>query len=387
MHLIKGVHCLGPEPLGRRDILIGGGRILGLSENIDPPGGVDCEIVDGCALTATPGFIDGHVHIAGAGGDGGPETRTPEVQPKALAEAGTTSCVGCLGTDGFTRTVGSVLMKAKSLRAQGLSSYCYTGSYQVPAPTVTGGVETDLCYLTEVIGVGEVAVSDHRSSSPTKTELLKLGKSAHVGGLLGGKVGIVHVHMGDGADPFRPIYDAVEAGDLPLNKFYPTHVNRNTHILEEAKTFGRHAPVDITVGAGPDKPPKAIGATAWDAVIALLQADVPLANITLSSDACGSLPIYDDDGKFISMQVAQPRVLLGTFQKIVRDGMLPPEQALALITRNPARILQLSGKGSLTAGADADILLFDKNWELNGVFANGVPWMRDGALVRTGTFG
>jgi len=386
MHLIKGVDCLAPEPLGRRDILIGGGRILGLSENIDPPGGVDCEIVDGGALTATPGFIDGHVHIAGAGGDGGPETRTPEVEPKALAEAGTTSCVGCLGTDGFTRTVGSVLMKAKSLRAQGLSSYCYTGSYQVPAPTVTGGVETDLCYLTEVIGVGEVAVSDHRSSSPTTTELLKLGKSAHLGGLLGGKVGIVHMHMGDGADPFRPIYDAVEAGDLPLNKFYPTHVNRNAHILEEAKAFGRHAPVDITVGAGPDEPPKAIGATAWDAVIALLQADVPLANITLSSDACGSLPIYDDDGKFVSMQVAQPRVLLGTFQKIVREGLLSPEQALALITCNPARILRLSGKGNLAAGADADILLFDKNWELSGVFANGVPWMRDGALIRTGAF-
>lgn len=386
MLLIKGVDCYAPGPLGRRDILVGGGKILGLGDGIEPPRGVECTVVDGNGLTATPGFIDGHVHIAGAGGDGGPETRTPEVQPKALAEAGTTTCVGCLGTDGFTRTVGSVVMKAKSLRAQGLSSFCYTGSYQVPAPTVTGGVETDLCYLSEVIGVGEVAVSDHRSSSPTTAELLKLGKAAHVGGLLGGKAGIIHVHMGDGADPFRPIYDAVEAGDLPLTKFYPTHVNRNDHILEEAKAFGRHAAVDITVGAGPDEPPKSIGATAWDAVMALLQADVPLDHVTLSSDACGSLPVYDETGRFVSMQVAQPRVLTATFQKIVRDGLLPPEQALALITSNPARILQLSGKGRLAAGADADILLFGKDWDLSWVIANGVPWMQDGALVRTGTF-
>jgi len=386
MHLIKGVDCYTPEAIGVRDILVGGGKILGLSESIDPPRGVDCTVVEGAGLSATPGFIDGHVHIAGAGGDGGPDTRTPEVQPKALAEAGTTSCVGCLGTDGFTRTVGSVLMKAKSLRAQGLSSYCYTGSYQVPAPTVTGGVETDLCYLAEVIGVGEVAVSDHRSSSPTTIELLKLGKSAHVGGLLGGKAGIVHVHMGDGADPFRPLYDAVAAGDLPLTKFYPTHVNRNDHILEEAKVFGRHAAVDITVGAGPDEVQKAFGATAWDAVIALLQGGVPLDHITMSSDACGSLPVYDENGNFVSMQVAQPLVLLKTFQKIVRDGLLPAERALALVTANPARILQLSGKGRLAVGADADILLFGKEWDLSWVIANGVPWMRDGGLVRTGTF-
>ncbi|WP_425403238.1 beta-aspartyl-peptidase [Hwanghaeella sp.] len=387
MYLIKAVECYAPEHLGRVDILIGGGKVLGVAEKIDPPRGLDCAIVDGAGLVAAPGFIDGHVHIAGAGGDGGPETRTPEVLPKALAEAGTTSCVGCLGTDGFTRTVGSVVMKAKSLRAQGLSSFCYTGSYQVPAPTLTGGVETDLCYLAEVIGVGEVAVSDHRSSSPTTSELLKLGKAAHVGGLLGGKAGIIHVHMGDGADPFRPIYDAVEAGDLPISKFYPTHVNRNDHILEDAKAFGKHAPVDITVGAGPDEPPKAIGATAWDAVIALLAAEVPLKNITLSSDACGSLPVYDENGTFVSMQVAQPRVLLRTFQKIVRDGLLPAEKALALITSNPARILQLSGKGRVMAGGDADILLFGKNWDLQWVFANGVPWMQDGDLIRTGTFG
>ncbi len=387
MYLIKSVNCYTPTPIGRRDILLGGGKILGLAERIEPPVGVECEVVDGADLSVTPGFIDGHVHIAGAGGDGGPETRTVEAQPKDLAVAGTTSCVGCLGADSFTRTVGSLVMKAKSLKAQGLSTFCYSGGYRVPAATLTGEVETDLCYLSEVIGVGETAIADHRSSSPSVSEILKLGKSSHVGGLLGGKVGIVHVHMGDAKDPFRLIYDAVERDQLPLSKFYPTHVNRNSHILEDAKSYGKNAPVDITIGSGPDGPPSGIGENSWDAAVTLLESGVPLDHITMSSDAYGSLPVFDEHGEFVSMEVAQPRVLLRTFQKMVREKLMSPEQVLALITSNPARILRLAGKGVLAAKADADLLLFGKDWDLSWVFANGVPWMRNGTLVKTGTFG
>ena len=287
MLLLRNADVLAPKPLGRKDILMAGGKILGLADRIEPPRGVPCDEQDATGMTATPGFLDVHVHIAGAGGDGGPATRTAEISPGELVEAGTTTCVGCLGTDGFTRTVGSVVMKAKSLRAQGLSAYCFTGSYQVPPPTLTGSVETDLCYLDEVIGVGETAVSDHRSSSPTVPELRKLSKSVHVGAMLGGKRGVIHVHMGDAPDPFRPLYDAAEGSELPLSKFYPTHVNRNPHILEDAKVFGKLAPVDVTVGAGPEAHGGGREHRAWDAVVALLEAGVPRENVTMSSDAGG----------------------------------------------------------------------------------------------------
>ncbi len=387
MILIRNDTLFDPAPCGVVDLFLGAGRILGVGTDITPPAGVDCLTIDGTGLSATPGFIDGHVHIAGAGGDGGPATRTPEVQPDQLALAGTTSCVGCLGTDGITRTVGSLVMKAKSLRAQGLSTWCYTGSYQVPPPVLTGGVSEDLCYIEEIIGVGETAVSDHRSSSPTTVELTKFGKSAHVGGMLAGKAGIVHVHMGDGEDPFEPLYQVARESDLPISKFYPTHVNRNARILEDAKAFGKLAPIDITVGAGPEGKAKAVDQNAWEAAVLLREAGVPIDNLTLSSDACGSLPVYDEAGNFQSMQVAQPRVLLATIQKMLREELMPVEDILSLVTRSPAQILHLHGKGRVQAGRDADILLFDNDWSLDTVIAGGAVWMRDGALVRNVTFG
>ncbi len=376
-----------PQPLGRRDILLGGGKILGVAEAIDPPGGIDCRVVDAAGLFATPGILDAHVHTAGAGGDGGPISRTPEIAVGDLIEAGTTTCVGCLGTDGFTRTVGSVVMKAKSLRAEGLSAYCYTGSYQVPPPTLTGAVETDLCYLDEVLGVGETAVADHRSSSPTALELRKLLKSAHVGGVLSGKRGVVHVHMGDGPDPFRVLYDAAEDSQLPLSKFYPTHINRNSGILEQAREFGKKAPVDITVGAGLEGRNESIEQNAWDAVTDLLQAGVPLEHITMSSDAGGTLPVFDDKGAFVGAEVAKPKVLLRTVQKMIREKILTPEQAFSLVTSTPARILGLSNKGVVKAGVDGDLLLFDQSWELAGVIAMGELWSLHGEPMKSSFFG
>ena len=133
MLLIRNAEFYSPMPVGQQDILFGGGKILGIADRIEPPKGIECTELDAAGMIATPGFIDVHVHIAGAGGDGGPITRTSDVAVKDLVAAGTTTCVGCLGTDGFTRTVGSVVMKAKALRAGGLHAYTYTGSYQVTA--------------------------------------------------------------------------------------------------------------------------------------------------------------------------------------------------------------------------------------------------------------
>ena len=84
------------------------------------------------------------------------------------------------------------------LREEGLSAWCYTGGYHVPATTLTGSVRSDIVNLEPVIGVGEVAISDHRSSQPSVEEILRLASEAHVAGLMTGKAGIVHFHLGDG---------------------------------------------------------------------------------------------------------------------------------------------------------------------------------------------
>ncbi|MFR4383484.1 MAG: hypothetical protein ACLT4X_03910 [Phascolarctobacterium sp.] len=84
-----------------------------------------------------------------------------------------------------------------------------TGSYEFPVHTMTGDVRRDIILIDKVIGVGELALSDHRSSEPTLDELKRVLTQARLGGMLSGKAGVVQFHMGIGA-----------AGIEPLRKFY-----------------------------------------------------------------------------------------------------------------------------------------------------------------------
>ena len=235
MILFKNCEVYTPDYIGKKDVLVGGTKILAIADNIPEPQNIPVEVVYADGLKMIPGLIDAHVHIAGAGGEGGPATRTPELQLSQFIEAGITTVIGCLGTDGMTRSVESVLMKAKGLRADGVSCWIYTGAYQVPTPTITGEVGKDIATIEEVIGVGEIAISDHRTSFPTTDELIRLTEHARVGGMLGGKAGIVNIHLGDAYNPFQPLYDVVEKSMLKLTQFFPTHCNRNDYTLEDAK--------------------------------------------------------------------------------------------------------------------------------------------------------
>ena len=321
-----------------------------------------------------PGLIDSHVHITGGGGEGGPASRMPELQLSMMVEAGVTTVIGCLGTDGFTRTVESVLMKVKSLRAQGVSAWMYTGAYQVPAPTITGDVMKDIALFEEIIGVGEVAVSDHRSSVPSTYELARIAAQARVAGMIGGKAGIVNLHLGDARDPFRPVHDVVAISQLGYKQFVPTHCNRNDYIFEDAKEYGKKGYIDITTSSYPYyadeeiKPSKALKQ--------LLESGVPLGHITFTSDACGSLPGFDPvSGELIKIEMGLPSSILREIKEAVLIDEIPLEQALQVATSNPANILKLLGKGYIREGYDADLLLLDQEFNIVRLMANGKMMM------------
>lgn len=384
MILLKKCMVFAPESLGLLDILLGGGRILGVAPTIDPPRGVGVEMVDCSGLSAIPGLIDAHVHIAGAGGEGGPATRTPEMQLSHMIEAGGTTVIGCLGTDGFTRSFESVLMKVKSLRAQGVSAWMYAGAYQVSTPTLTGDVGRDLSLIDEVIGVGEIALSDHRSSHPSAGELTRLAAHTRVGGMLGGKAGIVNIHMGDAKNPFAPLYSVVENSELSFRQFFPTHINRNHYIFEDAKTYGKQGVVDITTSSWPYFPDEEIKPS--EAVQLLLEAGVPLEHITMTSDAFGSLPPFDSEGNLIRLEMGLLTSLFNEMCGTELREQLDLSTTLGTVTSNPARVLKISSKGRIRTGADADICLIDSNLNLNSVIALGEWMLRDGQLLRKGTY-
>lgn len=385
MILIKNANVYAPDYLGKKDILIAGGKIVAIENSIEPPKSVKCEVIDATGLKLTPGYIDAHVHIAGAGGEGGPATRTPEIQLSILIEAGVTTVIGCLGTDSITRNVESVLMKAKGLRSEGISAWIYTGAYQVPTPTITGDVGKDVALIEEVIGVGEIAISDHRSSCPSTDELIRITEHARVGGMLGGKAGVVNIHMGDAKNPFQPIHDAVAKSELKYKQFFPTHCNRNDYIFEDSKEYGKKGWVDLTTSSYPYFPQYEIKPS--KALKILMESGVPIEHITFTSDACGSLPDFDPEtGELRQLEMGLPNANHRELVDAVNQEGIPLEVALKALTSNPANVLKLKQKGKIGVGMDADLLLLDGDLKIKSMIAMGEVMSKDYKPIRFGAY-
>ncbi|MBT3208174.1 MAG: beta-aspartyl-peptidase [Bacteroidetes bacterium] len=384
MKLIKQAEIYSPEPIGKKDVLIGGGKILAIEDEINLPENLKFETINAEGLKMIPGLIDAHVHIAGAGGEGGPATRTPELQLSQLIDGGITTVIGCLGTDGFTRNQESVLMKVKSLRAEGVSSWMYAGAYQVPTPTLTGDVGRDISLIEEIIGVGEVAISDHRTSFPSTDELIRLVEHARVGGMLGGKAGIINIHMGDAKNPFQPIHDAVAKSELKYKQFLPTHCNRNDYIFEDAKEYGKKGYIDITASSYPYFPEYEIKPS--KAIVQFLEAGVPLEHITMTSDANGSLPDFDENGNLVKLEMGQPRSVFDEIIDTITEEKLPIEKAIKVATSNVADILKLKQKGRILVGKDADLVMLDSKNRIYHMIANGNIMVKNAKALRKGAY-
>jgi beta-aspartyl-dipeptidase (metallo-type) len=386
--LIQNGEVYAPEYLGKKDILIVDNKIGFIEEKIEPPHQfVDIKIVDATGKYVVPGFIDSHVHIMGGGGEGSFRTRTPEIQLTQATLAGITTLVGVIGTDGTTRTMASLVAKARGLEEEGITCYAQTGSYQVPLKTLTGKIEDDIILVDRIIGVGEVAIADHRSSQPTVNELTKIASAARIGGMLSGKSGIVNVHVGDSHDHLKLLEEIVDTTDIPIKQFYPTHINRNAHLFEAGIQYAqRGGYVDFTTSTIPQfledgevKCSKALKR--------MLDAGVPVEQITYTSDGQASLPNFDGDGELIGLQIGQVSSLYSEVKDAVLEEGIPLETAIKVITSNPAKILKLKQKGHVETEKDADLVLLDKNTlEVNTVFAKGKLMVENGEAIVKGTF-
>lgn len=346
-----------PEHSEATDILMAGGRIAALGRDLEAPTGWPVEIIEARDLTAVPAFIDQHVHVTGGGGEGGWHTRCPEIMASEIAAAGVGTVVGVLGTDSISRSPADLLAKVRALRAEGIAAYMYTGAYRIPPPTLTGDVQRDLAWIPEVIGVGELAISDHRSSQPRQDEIERVVADARVGAMLAGKLGICHFHLGDGERGLEPLRRLLAETEIPAAQVIPTHVNRRHELLQQAADYVEEfdANVDVTAFDGPDDE-----LSAFNAVRTLLRYGVPPGRITISSDCNGSEPEFDESGAVTGTRVARNTALLRDWRRLVLEDVLTLEQALGLVSGNVARVLGLHRrKGALVVGADADVTLLD----------------------------
>ena len=386
MLLITNVDLHAPARRGRADLLVAGERIVHVADRIERPGKF-CQVYDAGGAIAAPGLVDCHVHVAGGGGEGGYATRTPELLLSDAIRGGVTTVVGCLGTDGVTRHPAGLLAKVRGLEDEGITAFMWTGHYAVPVHTLTGSIERDLLLIDKVIGVGEVAVSDHRSTQPTFEEFARVAAEARRGGILSGKAGVVNVHLGDGARGLSLLRRVVEQTEIPISQFLPTHVNRNPSLFEEGLAWAKAGgAIDFTTSAVPaffeeGEVKCSLG------LRRAIEAGVDVSRITFTSDGQGSLPSFDERGVLKRLEIGRVTSLWSEIRDAVRDEGLALETVLPVGTSNPARVLKLRRKGEIAAGADADLILVDPaELTIHGVLARGRWLMRDAAPQARGTF-
>lgn len=384
MELLINAELYDPEPRGRSHLLVGGERVLWVGTEIpELPSSLGVSIYDLEGLRVIPGFIDCHVHLTGGGGEAGMHSRVPPVELSRITAGGVTTVVGVLGTDDTVRSPAELVASSRGLIAQGLSAYCYTGGYHVPPVTVTGSVRHDIVHIDVIVGVGELAISDHRSSQPTLDELLRIAGDAHVAGLMTGKAGIVHLHVGSGRRGLELVWRALKESELPPSVFNPTHVNRTRALFDEALELAqRGSVVDIT--AFPVDPDE----DAWSAPQALtryLESGAPPARVTISSDGGGCLPVFDADGRVTQMNVGRPSAMAEALKELLACGQ-PLERILPAFTTNQASLLLLPHKGRLRVGSDADLVVLDEAGGVRDVMARGRWHVREDRSMIRGTF-
>ena len=388
MKLIRNVNVYAPEKLGIKDVFIAGGKICKIDDKIELPEALGAEVIDGTGMIMTPGFIDCHVHVLGGGGEGGFGNRTPEATLSGLTRFGITTVVGCLGTDGYGRDIKALVAKLKGLKEQGITAYGYTGSYQVPVRTLTENSTEDIMMIDEIIGVGEIAISDHRSSQPTFEEFARLCADARLGGILSGKAGIINIHLGDSPRCMDLIERVIDETEIPSTQFLPTHVNRNAMLFEKALDYAeKGGAIDFTGNEDIDY---------WETVCdevrvctgvrRLLDRGISSDLFTFSSDGQGSLPLYSPEGVFLGMGMGQSSCLLKEVKECVNKADIPLEIAIKAITSNPAKVLKLDKKGRIAEGMDADLCMLNRDLDVDTVIALGQVMVKGGEPIVKGAF-
>lgn len=359
--IIENGEIYAPEYLGKGSLLLAGERILKVGE-VDKRAvralGVEYDTIDARKCLVTPGFIDPHEHLLGGSGEKGFSTQTPELSATELIGAGVTTVVGCLGVDTTMKTMPGLLAKAKALEEEGLSAFIWTGGYDVPPKTITGTARNDIMFIREVIGAGEIAISDERSTDHVPHELARLVIDTHNGGMLSRKAGVTHFHVGEGKGKLRPLRKLLEEFDVIRPEWlYPTHISRTEELMLEAvELTQRGSFVDIdTVDEDLTKQLKFYRDNGGD-----------MEKLTVSSDA----------------SITSPLTFFEQIRACLLDGQFPVEQVLKLVTSNTATVLQFRQKGRLKPGFKADVLLLDRDsFELREVVSSGRRLLVEGKIA------
>ncbi|MGE5849059.1 MAG: amidohydrolase family protein [Candidatus Methylomirabilota bacterium] len=383
--LLRGGHVFDPEDRGVADVLILDGRILAVGAGLPVPTGIgEGTVQDARGRIVLPGLIDGHIHVMGASGIGGPATRSTDLQIDRITTAGVTTVISPLGSDSLSRTIPALLARAAALEAEGITALCYTGGWWNPVPTLTGNPQADVAFVDRIVGI-KVALSEALAPAYSMEELCRLAHAAYTGGRLAGKTAVLHAHIGDQPDGLTPLRKTQQLTGIPPDRLVATHVNRNPDLWQQALEYARAGgSIDLTAMQRPETgPPQALPPA--KAIRETLATRTPAARITLSSDTGAAYPRHDAAGRAAGQYMAGPDCLLDVMRELVRDGFTWG-QAVAFATRHVADLLGLHRKGRIAPGCDGDLLLLTPAGDVDRVYCRGRLMVEAGTAIVRGPF-
>jgi beta-aspartyl-dipeptidase (metallo-type) len=381
--LIHQGHIFSPEDQGINDVLICGDKIVRIEKDLYQLGKqLEAEVIPAAGKVVTPGFIDQHVHFLGGGDYEGPAGATTDILFSSLPKSGITTVVGCLGSDDTARNMLDLMRRARDIEKLGITTYLYSGSFNVPCPTITGNVRRDVMMIDKVLGV-KFAISEVMASLASIMEMAEAAKDAYLGGLISGKKGLTHIHVGKKPERMEPLFELLKVTNIPIQCFVPTHVNRLTpNVMEHAIRFLKMGgTVDMSAIMSPETGSPTSLRPDY-ALTEFLKEGIPIQQITLSSDGNVSMPIFDEKGNKVRLFNAGVDHLYKTFLLFVKNSRMPFPDILRIITSNVAQLLGIEAKkGSIEVGKDADFVILSKDYEIRTVLARGQTMVEEGHLL------
>ena len=410
--LVKDGHLLDPKNNmdGRYDLLIEDGRVTdvgtGLAKN-------DAEIISADGLLVVPGLIDIHVHLR----DPGLEYKEDIISGTRAAAAGGITSVACMpNTRPVIDTVPVVEYIINKARRDG-SANVY------PVAAISQAMKGDiLSEMGELKAAGCVAFSDdgmpvvsgelmRRALEYADTFGAPIISHAEDLNLVGEgcmNEGEVATELGVKGIPWVA-EDAATAREIMLAEFtcsrlHVAHVSTkgSVELVRQAKARG----VKVTCEATPhhftltDEAVRGYNTNAKMNPPLRSQADVDavragLADGTIDAIATDHAPHHYDE-KNVEFAIALNGIvglesMLPLTMNLVRDGIISRQQAISLMTCQPAAIIGID-RGSLEVGAVADLTIIDPDleWTLDPrqlkSKSKNTPfggWIMRGAAIRT----
>jgi beta-aspartyl-dipeptidase (metallo-type) len=210
--------------------------------------------------------------------------------------------------------------------------------------------------------------------------LLRILRQVKVGGMIANKKGILHIHLGNQKIKMDILFKLVNEHEFPIANISPTHVGRTKELFDQAIEFAKlGGMIDLTTGASKYTEP-------YKSVLYALEKGVSIDKMTFSSDGNAGLDKLDENGNLIGFRRAVIDQNYLQVKELINTKEVKIEDAIKLITKNPATNLGLKNKGIIAIGADADFCCLDKDFNLTDVFAKGKQMMNDTQVIAKGHF-